>query len=251
MGALNDVSVKADLLAWRDTYADRPRTADCAVQVLSRVLAWSVGRGHLTFNAMTGAETLDRAERADQIWSAEDIGKFCAATSPEVGRALKLACVTGLSRSDLVDLKWEQVGDTAIVRERKKSRGRLTVTIPLIAEAREILAEIGRLPTGHVLLTTRGTPWTASGLEGQVIKAKTKASIDRHLHDARGTFATRLRMAGLTLDDIALVMGWKKERVERILNRYVDSERIIANIAGKLSANESGTKLPTDRPTGV
>ena len=58
-------------------------------------------------------------------------------------------------------------------------------------------------------------------------------------------------MAGLTLDDIALVMGWKKERVERILNRYVDSERIIANIAGKLSANESGTKLPTDRPTGV
>lgn len=38
------------------------------------------------------------------------------------------------------------------------------------------------------------------------------------------------------------MMGWKRDRVERILARYVDSERIISRIADKLSVNENGSK---------
>ncbi len=44
---LNDPAVRDDLLSWRDAYADRPRTADYAVQALSRELAFGTVRGLL------------------------------------------------------------------------------------------------------------------------------------------------------------------------------------------------------------
>jgi hypothetical protein len=50
-----------------------------------------------------------------------------------------------------------------------------------------------------------------------VVDAKTTAGIDKHLHDARGTFGTRLRKAGLTAPEIADVLAWEEERVERLL----------------------------------
>ncbi len=234
--ALNDGAVKADLMAWRDTYADRPRAADYGAQVLSRTLSWAKGRGLVTLNAMEGAETLHRANRADQIWTEDDIARFCAIASPEVGRALRLACATGLRRGDLIALDWRHVGATAIVLDTAKTGG--LATIPLSAGAGSILAELTARPVGAVLLNTRGRPWTADGLETQVIKAKAKAGIDKHLHDARGTFVTRLRHAGLTSDEIASVVGWEKARVERILTRYVDREANVRRIADKLARNE-------------
>jgi len=238
--ALNDPRVKSDLLDWRDGYADRPRAADYGAQVLSRVLSWAKGRGLVEINAMAGAETLHRADRADQIWTADEIARFLSHASPQVGRALRLACATGLRRGDLIALDWREVGELAIVLETRKS-GK-TATIPLIDDARQVLAEIGRPKSGagKVLLNSRGKPWSADGLENRIVAAKAKAGVDKHLHDARGTFATRLRLAGLTRDEIASVMGWEADRVERLLSRYVDNERIIRHIAERLNRNESG-----------
>jgi integrase len=240
LAALEDREVRVELLAWRDTYADRPRTADYATQVLSRVLAWSKGRGLISANHFEGVEHLHQADRADQVWASEELAAFEKAAAPEVTRALKLACYTGLRRGDLVGLRWEYVGETAIVFKTSKT-GR-EVTVPLIAEAIQVLGEIGRKERGPVLLNTRGKPWSTDGLENRIIKAKTKAGVDKRLHDARGTFATRLRLAGLNRDEIATVMGWEPARVERILARYVDQARFLRSIADKLAAagaNES------------
>lgn len=238
LSALGERRVREHLLAWRDTYADRPRAADYGAQVLGRVLGWSKGRGLIDLNHFDDVEQLHRAERADQMWTGDEIARFCAAASPEVGRALRLACATGLRRGDLIVLTWEQVGDTAIVLKTGKTRA--VATIPLILPARTVLTEIGR-SRGPVLLNTRGKPWSADGLENRIIKAKGAAApkIDKHLHDARGTFATELRLAGLTRDEIASVMGWESQRVERLLSRYVDNERIVRSIADKLNRNAS------------
>ena len=47
------------------------------------------------------------------------------------------------------------------------------------------------------------------------------------LHDARGTFATRQRLAGLALDEIAEVMGWKRGRVSQVITREVEQDEIV------------------------
>lgn len=237
IAALNERAVRAHLLAWRDTYADRPRAADYGAQVLGRVLDWAADRALLEANHFAKVDSLHRSDRADQIWTKADIAAFCAEASPEVGRALRLACSTGLRRGDLLALTWKQAGDTAITVKTRKTGG--VATVPLTDSSRAILREIGRKADGaHVLLNTRSRPWSADGFENRVIKAKTAAGVSHlHLHDARGTFVTELRLAGLTRDEIAAVVGWKSDRVERILARYVDNERFIRSIADRLNGN--------------
>ena len=266
--ALDDRRVKADLLDWRDQWADRPRSADYGIQVLSRLLSWGVGRGLLAINAAAGIEQLYQSDRADQIWTADEVTRFAdAAKSPEVGYIVRLACLTGLRREDLAQLCWSHVGDLAIVKPTGKSRGRRTAVVPLLDETQQLLKEIRTQQDRRhaelvasaerkkrpappkpltVLSNTRGKPWSVDGLEHQVIDAKQAATppIDKHLHDGRGSFATRLRKAGLTAPEIADILAWEEERVERLLATYVDRDSIVRGIAERIRKNERATKTP-------
>lgn len=264
--ALDDRRVKKEILAWRDQWADRPRAADYAMQVLSRVLSWGMERGLLALNAVAGIKQLYASDRADQIWTADEVERFArAAKSPEVGFIVRLACLTGLRRDDLATLCWSHIGDLAIVKQTKKSRGKRTAVIPLLDETKALLKEIRQQQRERhaalvdqaerkkraappecltVLSNTRGQPWSLNGLEHQVVDAKIVAKIDRHLHDARGTFATRIRKAGLTAAEIADILGWEEDRVERLLSVYVDRDAIVLSIANRIRRNESETKTP-------
>lgn len=267
VAGLGDPRVRQHLLAWRDQWRATPRKADYAMQVLSAVLSWAVDRGTLAVNVLIGHKGLYASDRADQIWSDEEIARFVkAAPSPEVGYIVRLACLTGLRRGDLVRLEWDHVGDIAIVIEPNKSRRRRpgkAVTIPLLDETLELLAEIkaqqdsrwaalveramakSRLPPPRprtVLSTTRGRPWSVNGAEHQVIDAKHLADVDKHLHDARGTFATRLRKDGATAAEISQILGWSESRVERLLERYVDRESVVRVIAERIRKRAEARK---------
>jgi integrase len=236
---LEDARVRADLMDWRDEYADRPRAADYGVQVLSRVLGFAVERGMLSINRAAGIPHLYEGDRADMIWDPAALAKFCAKAPAPVSQALRLACATGLRRGDLVKLTWGQVSDLAIEVSTGKSRGRRIATVPLLAEARTLLAEIGRRNDGDAVLTNaHGRAWGANSLSHRITKFAEEAGVERSLHDARGTFATRLRLAGLTAEEIAEILGWEKERVEKILARYVDRERIVKALVRKVAAGE-------------
>lgn len=264
--ALDDRRVRAEILAWRDQWAHQPRTADYAMQVVSRVLGWGMDRGLLALNAAAGVAQLYKGNRADQIWTDAEIAAFVAAApSPEVGFIIRLACVTGLRREDLAALAWSHVGDVAIVKPTSKSRGRKSAVIPMLPETTALLAEIreqqlrrhadlaaaadrkGRpAPVAPltVLSNTRGRPWKVTGLDSAVQGGKAAASppIDKHLHDTRGTFATRLRKkARLTASEIAEILGWDEDRAERLLTVYVDRNDIVRSIAERIARNEAGT----------
>ena len=270
--ALDDRRVRADLLEWRDQWGDRPRSADYAMQVLSRVLSFGIERGLLVLNAAAGVSQLYESDRADKIWTDNDLVLYAAhAPSPEVGFIPRLACVTGLRRVDLARLGDAHIGPSAIVMTTGKSRGRKTVVVPLLKETRELLAEIlaqrarrhaelcavaakkkrPAPPIATTILTnTRGRPWTPDGLEHQVIDTKAAAGVDKHLHDARGTFGTRLRKAGLKASEIADVLGWEEERVERLLAIYVDRDDVVMALARRIEQNEkrSNRRKPSGKP---
>lgn len=271
---LDDRRVRRDLLAWRDQWHDRPRSADYAMQVLGRVLAFGFDRGELALNVAAGvAQLYDPEGRGDQVWTADELARFAAAApSPEVARIVQLACLTGLRRADLCRLRWDQVGDVAIVIPTSKSRNKRAGIIPLLPETHALLKAIradqaarhaaltaranraaanpklaaryrpAPPPPATVLTNTRGRQWTPHGLESQVIKTKAAAApaITKHLHDARGTFVTRLRHAGLKASEIADTVGWTESRVERLLRTYVDQTAIVLDLAERLQARGKG-----------
>lgn len=216
---------------WRDRWAATPREADRHVQVLSALLAFGVKRGRLNHNACTEIEFLYASNRAEIIWTPEDVAAFTAATDkwgratpPELVWALKLATLTGLRQADLLSLTWGQIGDLAIERKTNKSRVRgsaqRTALVPMYAELRDLLKTIPR--RGPMVLTnTDGQPWRSfrSSWNDAMDRAGLKGRL--RFHDTRGTFATRLYLAGFTLAEIAEAMAWSPERVGRIINRYV------------------------------
>lgn len=219
---------------WRAQWSATPRTADYGMQVLSRLMSYAVDPlGELPANPCEGIRQLYSGSRADIIWTEGEMAEFRAVASQEVRDAVELAAATGLRAGDLVRLSWSHVGASAIVLTAGKRVGRARkgreVVIPIYADLRALLDRIPRLAT-TVLTNSRKRPWTVNGLSSSVNKAKDIAwpqGENLHFHDLRGTAATRLYLAGLTLREIAEMMGWEEETVERIIRRYVGRDAAI------------------------
>jgi len=50
-----------------------------------------------------------------------------------------------------------------------------------------------------------------------------------HFHDLRGTAATNYFRVGFTTRETAEIMGWSEDRVERLVDRYVKRDEILAD----------------------
>jgi integrase len=209
---------------WRNQWADKPRTADYGMQVLSRVLSHAVDPlGKIAGNPCEGIKQLYSGDRSEIIWIDSDIAVLKKTCSPEIAYAVDLASHTGLRLSDLLRLSWSHVEENAIRFPTGKSRGCREAVIPLYDELREVLARIPKRST-IILTSSKQRPWTADGFGSSFNTAKHDAGIadkDLHFHDLRGTAATKFYVAGLKIRVIAEILAWSEDQVERIIHRYV------------------------------
>jgi integrase len=220
---------------WRDRYVDRPRTADYALQVLSRVLSYAVELGKITGNPCEGIRQLYSGDRSEIIWTGSDIATLKVKCRPEIAHAVDLAAHTGLRLGDLVRLSWSHVGTDAIVISTSKSKGRREAIVPLYDALRDILARIPKRST-TILTNSKGRPW--KNLAASFVQAKADAGMsdcNLHFHDLRGTAATKFYIAGLSERVIAEIMGWEEENVARIIRRYVDRTAATKAIIAQLN----------------
>lgn len=227
---------------WRDKWADKPRSADYAIQVLSRVLSHAVDLDKLGANPCEGIKTLYRNDRAEIIWTDADLAAFKAVASPEVWWAVNLAAHTGLRAGDLKHLSWSHIGPETINMPTSKSRGGITAVVPLYDALRDVLAAIPRRST-VVLTNEKGRPW-ADGVNGTSFRnARDKAleGRDLHFHDLRGTAATRFHHGGLDNREIAEVMGWEEAQVDKIIRRYVSRSAVTQSMIRRLNQTKAGT----------
>jgi integrase len=229
---------------WRNRWADKPRTADYAMQVLSRVLSYAVDPlGKLAGNPCEGIKRLYSGDRSEIIWTDADLAEFKAAASVQAALAADLAAHTGLRLGDLIRLSWSHIEDDAIVLRTGKSRHRREVIVPLYDELRALLARIPRVAT-TVLANSQRKSWTADGLKTAIQRAKVAArweGKDLHFHDLRGTAATRFYIAGLKVRVVAEIMGWEEEAVEKIIRRYVGRSAATRAVIAQLNQAKNGT----------
>jgi integrase len=223
---------------WRNQWAETPRTADYAMQVLSRVLAHGVQSGKLAGNPCEGIEHLYRNDRSEIIWTDGDIAQIKKTCSPEIAAAVDFAAHTGLRLGDLVRVAWSHVGAHAIVLTTGKSKHRREAVIPIYGALREVLGRIPKRAT-TVLTSSKRRPWTVDGFGSSFNKAKMDAGMadrDLHFNDLRGTAATKFYVADLTMRQIAEILAWEEASVEKIIRRYVDRAAAIKALIAKLEA---------------
>jgi integrase len=220
--------IRPAIRRWRNRWADKPRTADYGVQVLSRVLSHAVELGKVAGNPCEGIKSLYSSDRSEIIWTSTDIAQLTKGSPakpcpPSVIHAVDLASHTGLRLGDLLRLSWSHVGDDAITFATGKSRGRREAIIPLYEELRAVLDRIPKC-SPVILTNARRRPWTGNGFGTAFNRAKIAADIamrDLNFHDLRGTAATKFYVAGLSIRVIAEILAWSEEQVERIIRRYV------------------------------
>jgi integrase len=211
--------IRPAIRRWRNQWADKPRTSDLAVAVLSRVLSHGVELGALASNACGGIKHAYTSNRSEIIWTDADIAQLKQTCSPEIAWVVDLAAYTGLRCGDLLRLCWMNVHEDEITIATGKSRGRQVAVIPLYDDLREVLARIPRR-SPVILTNSLGRPWQS--FAARFVAAKKAAGITNlHFHDLRGTAATRFYLAGLSTRVIAEILGWSEDSVERIIRRYV------------------------------
>ncbi|AMN44859.1 phage integrase family site specific recombinase [Rhodoplanes sp. Z2-YC6860] len=221
-------------------FGDTPRTADYALQVLSRVVAHAVELGKVAGNPCEGIKHLYKNDRSEIIWAESDIAHIKKTCSVEIANAIDLASHTGLRLGDLIRLSWSHISDDAIVLTTSKSKHRREAIIPMYGELRKILSSIPKRAT-TVLTSSRLRPWTADGFGSSFNKAKIDAKIsdlDLHFNDLRGTAATKFYIAGFTMREIAETLAWEEQSVEKIIRRYVGRTAAIKARIKKLEARE-------------
>jgi integrase len=257
--ALEGRRARSVLMAWRDQWVATPKTADARLGALAQVLEWAAGRGDIPANPLKDWPRLYSVNRADVIWEPQHLAVLLPRITTDAGRdAVLFAAHAGPRVSDNARIPLSAVREHAIVWQTGKSRGRRTIVIPLTDELRPVVDRLTARARAAgaltLLVNSYGKPWTTSGLQTTVQKAKQKAlaaarkaggpqaaSGIEHLrvHDLRGTAATNLVRAGLLLDEVAFILGWEKRKVEAIAQRYVTGEAIALAIVERMRRNKA------------
>ena len=227
MSALSAPKARMKLIEWRDEFQSTPKTADELLGALAIVLSWAHDRGIIGVNPLVRFPRIYRCNRADMVWTDEDLAALKPHCSPELWNAIQLAVLTGIRMGDLIKLTWNCVGENAIKLQTSKSNKKTTAVVPLLPETHELLERIHRGKSDTILNNSKNNPWTESGLNTAFQKAKKAAGIaDLRFHDLRGTAATRFVGAGLNDAEVATILGWNTSKVDQIKKRYVSAQAI-------------------------
>ena len=223
--ALNSGKMRSVLIKWRNEFADTPKSADERLVAMSALLNWAHDYGEIETNVLANFPRIYRVDRSSIIWTQADLDRLFAHADQNLRDAVELAIHTGARVGDLRTLTWSNVGHFGLTYQPAKGRWRKTAVIPITDELRALLNRIPRRRSVTILTSSRGLPWTEAGLSSAFQKAKRAAGITGlRFHDLRGTAATKLMKAGLSLEDLATILGWSVETVREIARRYVSAD---------------------------
>ncbi|WIY23737.1 tyrosine-type recombinase/integrase [Parasedimentitalea psychrophila] len=218
-----DKSARGEMNTWRALWKHSPKQHDMAGTHAVRILNWAVEEGKLSEHHCHKLHRLYEVDRSEIVWKSGDQEAIDAIAPEWVRRILCVACETGLRPGDLIKLTTGHVENTPLgrrLRVRTNKRKRLA-HIPITPTLAKVIDET---EPGKLLILTNAsgdqlTEHRAS--EGlRQWRDKAKLSRDLRLQDTRGTAATRLLNAGLSLSEIANHMGWSIRHAANVIEHY-------------------------------
>lgn len=247
IAALDEKGMRKEFKEWRETFADRPRTADYLWAVLSRILAVAADNEDIARNPCTKGERLYRSARRDAIWTEPMIAAAIGSFPEHLRWAMMLALWTGQRQGDLLRLPWSGYDGKTIRLAQSKTARRVQIPVHSVLQA-----EIGRIPKRSPLMltTSRGRPWTRHGFQSSWRTALARAGITGvTFHDLRGSAVTRLAVASCTAAEIGSITGHSLKDVEAILDSHYLSRtnELAENAVRKLERRTTSAKRSAKR----
>ncbi|CAH0143676.1 hypothetical protein SRABI05_00362 [Agrobacterium fabrum] len=219
---LQKPATRGSFKEWRDSLADKPRSADFAWMVLVRVLSFAKDRGIISVNIAERGGRLYRSTRRDRTWSDIDVAAFEAVAPSYMRLAIQLALWTGQRKGDLLRLSWSDFDGINLRFMQSKTKARVLVSMGPLADV--LRSQSGN---GAILRNSRGGAWTSDGFNTSWRKCCEKAGITNlTFHDLRGTAITRMALAGCTVPEIAAVTGHSLKDVEAVLDMHYLGGRV-------------------------
>jgi integrase len=227
---------------WRSRRKSTPRTADYGLQVLSRILSFAREEGVIREHFCKDVGHIYKGDRSDINWEDDETERLLKAAPDHMRHAILLANFTCLRQGDLLKLQWESVKAHCIQVWTQKSGGTRLVEIPLYPALRALLDAIPR-HSEYVLNTERGEPWR-TGFGSSWNKLLKRAGIEgKTFHDFRGSGATKLYEAGMSMDDIILLLGWSKKHADNVIERYISRRNQFAVMNEKMQRALGGAAM--------
>lgn len=235
---------RGEVNEWRKQWAHSPKQYDYAGTVVTRILNWAwKDAGKLRLHHCSGFTKVYHVDRSEIVWSPAQRDALLKIAPVWVGRILTAACETGLRPGDLIRLSWAHIENTPKgrrIRVRTNKRNR-AATIPATPEMSALL---DATPKDRLLILTNATGGVlkehraSEGLRQWRDKAgltPEALGYDLRLQDTRGTAATRLLNAGLSLSEIASHMGWSVRHAAAIIEHYArvspdESDAVLAKL---------------------
>jgi len=219
---------RGEVNAWRKQWLHSPKQHDMAGTHCTRLLNWAVEEGKIKEHHCHKLKKLYQANRSEIIWTRGDLAQFNAHAPRWVQRILAAGCETGLRAADLVKVRRDHFEITPggmRLRFRTSKRGQIAY-IPVTETFKTILDET---PENQetLLVSELGRPLSARWASNQITKWRRAAEIppwidgrEKTLSDTRGTAATRLLNADLSLRQIAVLMGWSVRYAAQVIEHY-------------------------------
>lgn len=214
---------RAEVSEWRQQWAHSAKQFDYAGTVVTLLLNWARDAGKIAEHHCGRLPNAYKADRAEVVWTTEDVKAFTTRAPDWAARILIAACETGLRPGDLIRLSRAHIEDTPAgrrIRIKTNKRGRVAhiPVLPLMAKV------LDATPKDRLLILTNasGQPLTENRASVAVRQWRDKAGLSDtlRLQDARGTAATRLLNAGLSLAQIASFMGWGLRHAQNVIEHY-------------------------------
>lgn len=233
---------RAWVFKWRDGFAATPRTANYAVQVLSRLLSFAVDRGYRPDNPALRPRRL-RTGPGHRPWEEGEVAAYRRHWPPESRQrvAFELLLNTGLRGQDVAALVRRQVAG-GWIRVRQAKTGDL-VELPIAAELAAVLEPwLASHDQLVVLPTETGRPFKLDHFRHFMRRAYAAAGLPGGAggvttHGLRTTAAVRLRELGCDEPTIAAVLGHRTTAATRV---YSEKRRRASAAVRKLKGIRHG-----------
>ena len=244
-----------DVSAWFDAASkDRPGAANRALEILRAMLfrAEEWGLRERNTNPCLGIRQNPRRSVA-RFLDTDELARLGRALDareaqwPEAVNAIRLLALTGCRRSEVLNLRWRDIGEGAIHLQAPKTGPR---PVPLGTAARaHIKALPGTRDPNAYLFPHYAEKRTPSGLVERWWAVCTDANLGRlRLHDLRHTVASQAVMAGEGLPLVGRLLGHRRYRTTAGYAHLDDAhlveaaEKVGSIIAGAMKCPRAATQ---------